>query len=109
MILTDAGPVIVHNCENIVQAMCRDIHHGHMVALNRPYPVVLHVHDEIVFELRRDAIREAFERIGVAMSTPPDWAQGFPLAVELFTCAHYAKSKPKGCLKGEFTLGKRVK
>ena len=69
------GLLVVHNC---VQAVARDILAHAIVNLERRgYPVVLHVHDEIVSEVPENygSIAE-FEEI---MSTMPDWAKGWPL------------------------------
>jgi hypothetical protein len=71
----ETGLLIVHNC---VQAVARDILAHAIVNLERAgYPVVLHVHDEIVSEVPEGfGTIEEFERI---MSTMPDWATGWPL------------------------------
>lgn len=64
--------------ENVVQAIARDILAYAIVRLIRAgYPVVLHVHDEIVAEILRNfGSLEEFERI---MATLPDWCTGWPL------------------------------
>ena len=65
-------------CENIIQAICRDILAYAMVNLEKAgYPIVLHVHDEIVAEVLKGwgSIKE-FERI---MSDLPTWAKGWPI------------------------------
>jgi DNA polymerase len=64
--------------ENIVQAIARDILTYAMVNLeNAGYPIVLHVHDEIVAEILKSfgSIKE-FEKI---MNIMPPWAQGWPI------------------------------
>jgi len=64
--------------ENIVQATARDILCHALVELERAgYPVVLHVHDEIIAEVAENtgAIEE-FEKI---MSQMPPWAAGWPI------------------------------
>lgn len=64
--------------ENVVQAVARDILAYAMIQLTKAgYPIVLHVHDEIVAEiLKTYGSIEEFERI---MSTMPWWCVGWPV------------------------------
>lgn len=64
--------------ENIVQAVSRDILANAILNLEKAgYPVVLHIHDEIVCEIPDNfgSIAE-FEKI---MGTLPKWADGWPV------------------------------
>ena len=65
-------------CENVVQATANDIMRHVMPPLERAgYPIVLHVHDEIISEVPngRGSIEE-FERI---MATLPGWCAQWPI------------------------------
>ena len=73
-------------CENITQATANDILRN---ALRQLDDVVLHVHDEIVIETDKpEVVEAALERI---MCSPPAWADGLPLGVEINTMTRYSK------------------
>jgi DNA polymerase len=73
-------------CENITQATANDILRN---ALRQLDDVVLHVHDEIVVETDKpEVVDAALERI---MCSPPAWADGLPLGVEINTMTRYSK------------------
>ncbi len=77
--------------ENVVQAICRDLLVDAMVRCDRlGLPVCFHVHDELVCE------SEQIDDLCAVMSTPPAWAEGFPIMVEGYTCPVYSKSPFKG-------------
>lgn len=65
-------------CENVVQAIARDILTFSLKNLEKAgYPVVLHIHDEIVCEVDKGAGSiEEFERI---MAIMPPWAADWPI------------------------------
>jgi DNA polymerase len=77
--------------ENVVQAIARDVFTAAMPALERAgYPVVLHVHDEIVAEVADDfGSVDEFVRI---LTTPPAWAEGLPLAAKGRNGPRFAKT-----------------
>lgn len=79
--------------ENVTQAMCRDIMACAMLKLEAEgFPVVAHVHDEILIEVHKSKAKHSIERMVAIMSEVPDWATGFPLECEGFTCDRFNKS-----------------
>lgn len=79
-------------CENVVQGTARDCMVAAMFALERAgYPIVLHVHDEIVTEVpetRTDLNANEFARI---MEALPSWANGLPVSVGAWEDKRYVK------------------
>jgi DNA polymerase len=82
-------------CENITQAVARDIMADAMLRLEEAgLPIVLSVHDEVVVEtLYKDA---DFNKTALAvmidiMTTLPQWAKGCPIAAEGFETERYRK------------------
>lgn len=65
-------------CENVVQAIARDILAAAMMKLEQAgIPINIHVHDEIVVEIPDDADMMSF--LKYIMETPPAWAKELPL------------------------------
>lgn len=77
--------------ENLTQALCRDILCYALVGVERAgWPIVLHVHDEIVTDVPNEPQYSAAE-LERLMCQLPVWAKGFPLAAEGQELMRYAK------------------
>jgi hypothetical protein len=78
--------------ENAIQAECRDLLAGALVACERDgIEAVLSVHDEGVWEVPTSAVAEAREEIHARMTCVPEWCEGFPLGAEGFVGTRYRK------------------
>jgi DNA polymerase len=76
--------------ENAVQAICRDLLVDAIDRLEYAgYPVVLHVHDEIVGQPLDD--HGSADEFGALMAQSSDWAPGFPIKVETKEGYRYGK------------------
>lgn len=87
----DGFPLIVHNCENAVQATARDVFAAGMKhAAEHGYEAVSLIHDEQVTETP-DSPEYNAEHLAALMSKNPTWAQGLPLAAAGFETYRYRK------------------
>ena len=78
--------------ENLIQATARDVMAGMVLQIEAAgYPVVLHVHDEIVAEVPIDTAPEAMAEIRRIMSTPPEWMPTLPVECEAHLMEVYGK------------------
>lgn len=78
-------------CENIVQALCRDLLAYAMINVEGGgYPIVLSVHDELVCETL-DTPEYTVAELEKLMCALPEWADGFPLVAEGQELKRYAK------------------
>jgi DNA polymerase len=55
------------------------------------YEVILSTHDELLVVADEDDAQNAADYLCEVMRTPPDWADGLPLAVEATQDSYYTK------------------
>ena len=92
LVAEDGRMIVVHNCENLDQAIARDcLAHAlfrlkrrnvEIIATRSNQPVVdvrMHVHDEIIALAREDDAERVGQVLSEAMSESPEWAPGLPL------------------------------
>jgi DNA polymerase len=83
------GPKLV---ENIVQAVARDcLAEAIMKAESSGYPVIFHVHDELICEVPEAKAETALKDILRIMGEPLPWAEGLPLKGDGYICEYYRK------------------
>ena len=77
--------------ENCTQALCRDLLANALLNVEaNGYPIVLHVHDEVICEVP-DTHEYTVAELERLMCELPEWAEGFPLAAEGQELKRYAK------------------
>lgn len=77
--------------ENCTQALCRDLLANALLNVEaNGYPIVLHVHDEIICETP-DTPEYNVAELERLMCELPEWAEGFPLVAEGAEMMRYAK------------------
>jgi len=85
---THGGKIV----ENIDQAIARDVlAHGMRNVDSDGYPIVVHVHDELVCEVDERRCEEALWFVQDAMASTPDWAPGLKLEAHGFITKRYRK------------------
>jgi hypothetical protein len=92
VVLGESGPFLVHNCENGVQAIARDV----LVEGLRRYhkaggTIVGHVHDEIIAEENEWEAEGWLRTLITCMSLPVDWAPGLMLGAAGYVSQRYRK------------------
>jgi DNA polymerase len=78
--------------ENMTQAIARDLLADAMRFIEAEgIEIVLHVHDEVVAEVKQFRAQWVLERMEAIMSETPAWAKGLPLAAEAWRGRRYRK------------------
>lgn len=91
VVLGEEGPLIVHNCENITQAVACDLLSEGLLRMDGAgYKTVLTIHDEAITEAP-DTDEFTFQKMEHLMSTLPDWAPGLPLVAAGYEAYRYRK------------------
>lgn len=76
--------------ENIIQGMCCDLLiNGILNCEAAGYPVVLHVHDEVVVEIPEG--QGDVKEVQALLTSVPQWAAGFPLVSKAWRDKRYVK------------------
>lgn len=81
------GGKLVENCVQAIARDCLAEAIEHLEAAG--YPVVFHVHDEVVLEVPED--RASLEAVTAIMSRPPAWAPDLPLDADGWVDTYYKK------------------
>lgn len=77
--------------ENIIQAIGRDCLARAMLKVSERYPIVMHVHDEMITEVPLEEANEALKYMNKVMAEPIPWAPGLILRGDGYLCAYYRK------------------
>ena len=73
------GPFIVHNC---VQAVARCVMTDGMLRIQKRYPCVLTVHDEVAVLAPTEEAEEAYQFALRCITAEPSYMPGIPLAAD---------------------------
>jgi len=76
------GPFIVHNCENIIQHISRNIIAFQMLMVSKRYKVLLTVHDEVVVLIPENEADKGMEFLYKCFTTAPKWCPDIPLSAD---------------------------
>ena len=87
----DGLPFIVHNCENLVQALARIIVAEQMLMIDKKYPIVMTTHDEAVAHPRTSQAQACFKYMTKCFRTPLWWCEDIPLSSSGGFAPNYSK------------------
>lgn len=78
--------------ENITQAVARDILRDAMFRWEAAgYPIVMHVHDELVSEVKKLDVRKTLKEATELMCEVPEWAKDLPISADGWEGKRYRK------------------
>ena len=80
--------------ENLCQAIARQVIIEHTIEINKRWPVVMSVHDEVVLCVPREEKDEALAFVEKIMSAPPKWWPDLPVACESGWGLNYKDAAP---------------
>ena len=81
-----------HLAENASQALARDVFSDMMLRVaDAGMPIIMHVHDEMVIEVREEEAEAALATVLGIMHIPPDWCPDLPVAAEGSISDFYCK------------------
>lgn len=88
------GPFIVHNCENIVQALARIVVSTAEVYLyRRGWLSQLQAHDELVMIVPEELVEKFCKVLEAVLTRPVEWMPDLPVAAEVSYGDNYAEAK----------------
>jgi len=87
----DGKPFLVHNCENVIQALARIVVMWQMLQVDKKYRVVMTTHDEFACVVKKSQAEKCLELMTQWMKTPPDWCPDLPLNSEGKVDVNYSK------------------
>ena len=78
--------------QNGIQSLARDCFSHQLLELrDRGWNPVMHVHDELMLEVKTKDVKKAAADVEDVMTTPPDWLEGLPLETDVMITNHYEK------------------
>ena len=88
----NGDPLIVHNCENLIQSTARSIVAFQALEIAKRYPdIVLLVHDEVVYLAPEDEADEAYQFGLDCLREPPAFCSDLPVDAEGGYAHNYSK------------------
>lgn len=89
VIAGEKGPVVVSNCENLVQGTAREIMAAGLLRVDavEPYEIIAHVHDSAAAEVPDGA--GSPDQFCEIMAESPPWAAGLPIVVNGYRSRHF--------------------